>query len=139
VVKRIFLQKGCYALIDDEDATRVGALKWNVRLSGTTAYAVTRSKKIGASQHLMHRMVLGASPAQIVDHINGNGLDNRRCNLRIVSHVENVGNVHSNVHIDNLMRQLFDGEVLGIVELPKDARAVVVAKSKTGARLLAFI
>jgi hypothetical protein len=140
MVKRIFLQKGFSALVDDEDAARIGAVKWNVRLSGTAAYAVTRNKKIEASQRLMHRMILKASPAQIVDHINGNGLDNRRCNLRIVRHAENVSNVHINVHIDNLMRHLFDGEVLGIVELPKDARAVAVAKSKTGVlRVLAFI
>jgi hypothetical protein len=137
VAKKIFLQKGCYALVDDEDAARIGAVKWTVRLCGTAAYAVTRSKKIEASERLMHRMILRASPAQIVDHINGNGLDNRRCNLRVVSHAENVRNGHT----DSPTRHAFNEtrEVVGIVELPKGAKTVAIAKSKTGVlRVLGF-
>jgi HNH endonuclease len=134
VAKRIFLEKGCYALVDDEDAARIGAVKWNVRLSGTAAYAVTRSKKIEASQRLMHRMVLRASPAQMVVHINGNGLDNRRSNLRVGSHAEKVADMEPMHQASNET-----GDVTGIVKVPRGATAAAVTLSKTGVvRLIGF-
>jgi hypothetical protein len=40
----------------------------------------------------MHREIMGAAEGQVVDHINHDGLDNRRCNLRVCSHAENVRN-----------------------------------------------
>ena len=42
----------------------------------------------------MHRLVLGYREGLDVDHINGNGLDNRKCNLRICSHSKNIANQH---------------------------------------------
>jgi len=47
---------------------------------------------------LMHRQILGVAKGLSTDHINGNGLDNRRFNLRICSHADNLKNqkLHSN-------------------------------------------
>ncbi len=42
----------------------------------------------------MHRFILGVNGDEEIDHINGDGLDNRRKNLRIVSHRENCQNLH---------------------------------------------
>jgi hypothetical protein len=40
----------------------------------------------------MHRLILGAPDDMHVDHVNGNGLDNRRNNIRIASRAENMAN-----------------------------------------------
>src|SRR5208282_1837274 len=48
--------------------------------------------QIHGHMHRMHRMILQAKPGQLVDHINRNGLDNRRSNLRLCSHSDNMHN-----------------------------------------------
>lgn len=42
--------------------------------------------------HRIHRLIMDAKPGEIVDHINGNPLDNRRCNLRITTSLVNNQN-----------------------------------------------
>jgi len=45
---------------------------------------------------MMHRMIMGLPPRdpKLVDHINGNGLDNRKSNLRLTDHTRNAHNIH---------------------------------------------
>lgn len=92
MVRRVWVGKGKYALIDDDDAVRVSKVDWRLVQAPTTLYARTSDKRIGKSQQLLHRMVIGAQPGEIVDHINGDGLDNRHANLRVVSAAENAAN-----------------------------------------------
>ncbi|MCE7699722.1 MAG: HNH endonuclease [Methanobacterium paludis] len=41
---------------------------------------------------IMHRLIMGAPKGMVVDHINHNGLDNRKSNLRVVTHRQNMQN-----------------------------------------------
>lgn len=85
-----------YALVDDDDYERIISFgKWRAMRGKTTLYAVRwvlvgRHKKI----HMMHRAVMGLNPERFpsVDHINHNGLDNRKSNLRVCTNSENGRN-----------------------------------------------
>lgn len=76
-----------YAYVDDQDYERVMAHRWHLRRHGRTWYAARYlTRPDGRQSHqAMHRFVLGVTdPDEVVDHINFNGLDNRRDNLRVV-------------------------------------------------------
>jgi hypothetical protein len=83
---KIPLTKGAFALVDVEDAATVSERRWQLHPHGY-AYAGIRGRKI-----FMHRIILGAKTEQEVDHINGDGLDNRRANLRTCTRAENCAN-----------------------------------------------
>ncbi len=93
----IELTQGKVALIDDKDATRITPFKWfaiRVRKNGRW-YAGRKLPRRGKKQQdllYMHREILNAPAGMVVDHINGDGLDNRRQNLRITTGVENSRN-----------------------------------------------
>ena len=90
VTREIPLTKGFVALVDDEDFERVNAFKWHFLRGRRGGYAARR----GRDSHvvLMHREILGAPDGVPVDHISGDGLDNRRANLRECSNAENARN-----------------------------------------------
>ena len=87
------LSRGLAALVDDADFAGVVAMgKWCADPSGQTFYArkgiyIPETRKI--KPLLMHNVITGWPR---VDHINGNGLDNRRANLRPATHAENMAN-----------------------------------------------
>jgi HNH endonuclease/AP2 domain len=83
------LSRGMVALIDAEDEERVCAIKWSVRWSGWRWYAV--SNRGGHSLYL-HRFILGVPDGVQVDHVNQNGLDCRKANLRPCTNGQNGAN-----------------------------------------------
>jgi hypothetical protein len=89
---RVPLGNDKYAFIDEEDAERVSQHSW-ICLSSprrpNRAYAQTT---LGGKTTLLHRFVTEALDGVDVDHINRNGLDNRKCNLRPCTQTLNNGN-----------------------------------------------
>jgi hypothetical protein len=94
MTRQIPITKGYVVLVDDEDYTWLSEWKWkalvNVRKNVTHVYAVRHETKGGVTRPiLMHRVIANAPRGTQVDHINFNGLDNRRLNLRICTHSQN--------------------------------------------------
>lgn len=88
---KIPLTQRKYALIDEEDAALIAAHRWYASKSGPCWYAVTNARN-GHTVRKMHRLILNAPAGVDVDHINGDGLDNRRCNLRLATRAQNNAN-----------------------------------------------
>lgn len=94
-MKRIKLTQGKYAIVDDEDYDYLMAYakKWFAMRHGNLWYAAGHRRNTGpGGQDRMHRVILRTKPHEHVDHKNGNGLDNRRSNIRIASRAENMWN-----------------------------------------------
>jgi len=92
---KIELTRGLYAIVDDEDYNKLNSFCWNAterkHFSHKTYYAVRTIYETRKVVY-MHRQILGVLVEQVVDHINRNGLDNRKENLRICSQSENNRN-----------------------------------------------
>ena len=83
---------GKVALVDDEDYEWLRQWKWSAGKSPTSWYARRNGASPKRERIYLHRLILAAQPGQQVDHINGDGLDNRRCNLRLCTRAQNNRN-----------------------------------------------
>ena len=91
--KKIPLTQGKFATVDDEDYDFINQWKWNAARIGSTWYAERRLSVLHGGKIIrMHRLIINAADGQTVDHINRDGLDNRKINLRACSHAENQRN-----------------------------------------------
>ena len=83
------LTRGFVAIVDDEDAD-LAALKWYAQRHRRTVYA---SRGSSGSRMRLHRAIGDRIGLEgLVDHINGDGLDNRRANLRSATNSQNLAN-----------------------------------------------
>ncbi len=92
-MKEIPLTQGLVARIDDGDYESLAAFRWSAHRSGGSVVYARRRTLLGEclpTRHItMHRLLI---PGVEVDHRNGDGLDNRRSNLRVATHAENGAN-----------------------------------------------
>lgn len=86
------LTKGQFAIVDDEDFEFLSQWKWYAMKQPKTYYAARDVKRGGRKTIWMHRVINGTPDDLLTDHINGDGLDNRRANLRSVTHQDNMIN-----------------------------------------------
>lgn len=95
-MKLIPLTNGLFAKVDDEDFEWLSGFRWHSARGYSTIYA---KRKLNRRAIWMHRYILGMNdPTLIVDHIDGNGLNNQRSNLRIATKQQN--NLNSRVRKD---------------------------------------
>jgi len=92
MVKEILLTKGKKAIVDDKDYSYLSKHKWCVDKIRKNLYAIRVEKK---KKIYMHREIMKkffTDDRKYVDHINNDGLDNRKINLRICNNNENMAN-----------------------------------------------
>ena len=83
-MKEIELSNGAKTTIDDEWYPILSKWKWQCHQSNGKQYAYRKIGRRGSETVFMHRYIKMANARSVVDHINGNGLDNRDENLRTV-------------------------------------------------------
>jgi hypothetical protein len=94
-MKEITLTHGKVALVDDEDFDFLNQFKWFAKESNNTYYAqrgVWNGENMTPQR--MHRIIMKDIPdGMFVDHIDGNGLNNQKSNLRIATKSQNAQNM----------------------------------------------
>lgn len=106
-MKEILLSKGFVTLVDDEDFERINALSWYAHKGKHTYYARTdiyiafKNGKTKSKKIYLHRLILNITESSSkIDHKDGNGLNNCKENLRLVSGSQNNTN-NNNKRTDN--------------------------------------
>lgn len=85
---------GVYAIVDDEDYERINENKWFTAPSGDKLYAIRHVRRSGGLISVnMAKLVMRYVGDKVVDHINGDSLDNRKCNLRLCTQLQNMKNL----------------------------------------------
>lgn len=87
-VTRLLRKDGVVALIDTEDLSKVMGHSWRLYKDPECSYLVT-----GHKHTQMARVIIDVPPGRVPDHRNGDGLDNRKQNLRACTQGQNRCNV----------------------------------------------
>lgn len=92
-MRAICLNTGATCLLDDDDFEKYCTRTWHAMPHGSTIYVRT-GKWTGRKlrRFLIHRLIMKAPKGVSVDHIDGDGLNNQKSNLRLCTHSQNLGN-----------------------------------------------
>jgi hypothetical protein len=90
LMKEIKLTQNKTAIVDDDDYKRLSKYKWRALQAYSGLWYAVRSE--GKKNFYMHRDILNPKKGKMVDHINHNGLDNRKENIRICTSMQNTHN-----------------------------------------------
>lgn len=89
-VVRLPTRFGRDLIVDGVDALLLEEHEWSIRQHHKNLYVY---RKEGGRDIHLHREIIGAEPGELVDHRNGDGLDNRRHNLRVATSWQNSVNI----------------------------------------------
>jgi hypothetical protein len=94
-MKLIQLAQGKSTMVDDQDYGALVQHRWSERVWGQTSYAMATIYFGDYKQKTvrMHRLIMEAPKGSIIDHVDGNGLNNQRVNLRFCTQSQNMGNM----------------------------------------------
>lgn len=92
-MKEIVLISGTKTQVDDKDYIWLSQYSWQEFKHGNTSYAKRHTESGGKRKTVyMHRELMKPEIGEMVDHIDGNGLNNQRQNLRICTNSQNQFN-----------------------------------------------
>lgn len=89
---KIALTRDKFALVDEEDYKILSQWKWKYMTNNSAARHVWDKENKRYYHVYMHRLIVDAPTSKVVDHINGDRLDNRRSNLRVCTQSQNLMN-----------------------------------------------
>ena len=90
---RINLKGPHYTLVDYRDYKELSKYNWRIKKCKHTSYVVRTCREEGTTRQIyLHRAIMNFPKDLFIDHINRNGLDNRRANLRPATHKQNNWN-----------------------------------------------
>jgi len=93
---KIPLTQGRFAKVDPEDYPWLSQFRWHCKHNDNAIYAVRTITVAGKSKRIfMHRLIMDTPPHLVCDHINHDGLDNRKANLRNCTIRQNNANSRS--------------------------------------------
>lgn len=94
-MKRVPLSSGKSALVDDAYFPSISRFKWTAQKGRAGTYYAYRFDYSGGKRRkiYMHRELYGVAEGERVDHVDGDGLNNRMSNLRLCTNVENMRNM----------------------------------------------
>jgi len=93
---KIHLTQGRFAKVEPEDYIWLSQFRWHCKAGKNAIYAVRTITEAGCSKRIfMHRLIMNTPPHLVCDHINHDGLDNRRARLRNCTISQNNANSRS--------------------------------------------
>ena len=96
-MKEIILTQGKVSLVDDEDYDYINQFKWHALKQDKGFYAGRKIRINGKRKYLfIHQIICPVSKGLEVDHIDHNGLNNQKYNLRSATHAQNMHNSSQN-------------------------------------------
>jgi len=134
-VREIPLPGGMVALISEEDYRRVSAMKWSTNGRGYVRGRWRQALGGHGGNVYLHRFIAAAPAGMVVDHIDGNPLNNTRDNLQITTNARNVmrerpGGVTFDKRLGKWrVRKRVDGRMVdfGLFERREDADAMLAS------------
>lgn len=92
----VLTTQGVYALVDREDVPKIAIHRWYAATHGLTHYIATTLHSPKKHKLYLHRYLMGIDGVKGIetDHVDGNGWNNRRSNMRIATRSQNMFNKH---------------------------------------------